>query len=319
MSAPHGQTIIAGYLRRLDGELRGLPRRRREEIVADISEHIADARSERGDTGESDADLLGLLDRLGEPAAIAAEARERFGVESPGRAQLADIVALILLGPGNLVVPFLSWFVGALMIWQSRAWTPAQKRRSLYVPLFIVLVSVSTLMIGFPPYSEAFFIAGPIAVPVLCTGYLAWHIGRRLPRIAWVAAAMVTAIITLPVVAASLPVTTRGSVDGLHGGCSTFHGTVDYGMGANVAITLSYCVTRTHVYATRYVACPATSHGILAINVETCNINSQSDDGSMWVRFGATSRAVTSATLGRHVSCLWIIKSNGLLFDPAGC
>jgi uncharacterized membrane protein len=70
--------LVGDYLKRLDGELRDLPRSRRHELVDEISHHIVEARA------ELDPDELGvreLLDRLGDPEEIAAETRARFGLE----------------------------------------------------------------------------------------------------------------------------------------------------------------------------------------------------------------------------------------------
>ena len=71
--------LIANYLKRLENELSDLPRPRRRELVQEISEHIDEARS--GLEAQSEAEIRTVLDRLGDPADIAAEARERFGLE----------------------------------------------------------------------------------------------------------------------------------------------------------------------------------------------------------------------------------------------
>ena len=57
--------LVADYLKRLEGELSDLPRARRREIVEEVSAHIAEARAS-GDV-ESEAEVLTLLDRIGEP------------------------------------------------------------------------------------------------------------------------------------------------------------------------------------------------------------------------------------------------------------
>lgn len=70
--------LVANYLEGLENELSDLPRARRDELVQEISEHIDEARS--GIDVQSEAEMRNTLDRLGDPAEIAAEARERFGV-----------------------------------------------------------------------------------------------------------------------------------------------------------------------------------------------------------------------------------------------
>ena len=72
-------------MKQLDSELANLPRMRRREIVEEISEHIAEARA--ASPAQDEAEIRTLLDRLGDPAEIADEARERFGVKPRGPAR----------------------------------------------------------------------------------------------------------------------------------------------------------------------------------------------------------------------------------------
>jgi HAAS len=76
MNATVADRLVAEYLARLDAALRDLPAARREELVEQVSEHIATARAELGDQAGK-AEIRTLLDRLGDPAAIAAEASRR--------------------------------------------------------------------------------------------------------------------------------------------------------------------------------------------------------------------------------------------------
>lgn len=108
------------YLRRLDSELRGLPRARRRELLDEIREHITEA----APAGE--AELRDVLDRLGEPEDIAAEARERFGVE-PKRMGVREIAAVILLPIGGIVLPVIGWIIGVALLWGSTAWSQRDK------------------------------------------------------------------------------------------------------------------------------------------------------------------------------------------------
>ena len=74
MSAPHADQLVSDYLGRLDSALAGLPKARREEILDEITNHIAEERSRLDD--ESDADLRNLLDRVGDPGEVAGAARD---------------------------------------------------------------------------------------------------------------------------------------------------------------------------------------------------------------------------------------------------
>jgi hypothetical protein len=64
-----------------------------------------------------------VLERLGDPADIAAEARERLGPQAtrPATPRL-EILAIIAL-----VIPFLGWLVGVTLVWLSRLWTTRDK------------------------------------------------------------------------------------------------------------------------------------------------------------------------------------------------
>jgi hypothetical protein len=136
MSAPHADTILGGYRRRLEEELSGLPRTRREEIVSEVDAHIRDARTAHA--AETDADLLNLLDRLGDPSVIGTEARERFDVAEPASAGGREVIALLLLVVGPFIVPIVTWALGAMLVWGSGAWSAREKRNSLAWSLIII-------------------------------------------------------------------------------------------------------------------------------------------------------------------------------------
>jgi hypothetical protein len=116
--------LVADYLKRLNAELRGLPRVRRRELVDEIAEHIAEARGNL--ESENEAAIRTLLDRLGEPEEISAEARDRFGLASR-KIGWKEIGALVLLPIGGVLVPVLGWFVGIVLLWISDAWSTRDK------------------------------------------------------------------------------------------------------------------------------------------------------------------------------------------------
>jgi uncharacterized membrane protein len=140
--------LIDDYLNRLHRELAGVARARRNELVEEISHHIAEARA--GLEDEREAEIRTLLDRLGDPAEIAAETQERFGVKESRRGNGLDILALVLLLIGGLVLPVVGWFVGVALLWVSSAWTTGEKLigtlfvpGGLALPLFFGVVAVS--------------------------------------------------------------------------------------------------------------------------------------------------------------------------------
>jgi hypothetical protein len=122
--------LVADYLQRLDTALRGLPRARRRELLQEISDHIAEARA--GFDSEDEAGVRTLLDRLGDPADIADEARARFGVK-PRRRGFVEVAALILLPVGGVVLPVIGWFVGVVLLWISDAWNTRDKLIGTFV------------------------------------------------------------------------------------------------------------------------------------------------------------------------------------------
>jgi len=66
--------IVDNYLRAVGQALAGVPAYRRDELLEDLREHIAAGRAELGED-ETEAEVRSLLDQLGDPAEVAAEAR----------------------------------------------------------------------------------------------------------------------------------------------------------------------------------------------------------------------------------------------------
>jgi hypothetical protein len=120
---PTADLLVEDYLERLDHELRSLPRARRRELLDEIETHLAAGRAALEEQDEPA--LRALLDRLGDPAEIAADARERLGLPPPARRTI-ELVALIGLLFGGFVL-VVGWFVGAAALWASRAWTTREK------------------------------------------------------------------------------------------------------------------------------------------------------------------------------------------------
>jgi uncharacterized membrane protein len=146
MSAPHADQLVHEYMDRLDSLLAGLPQERREEILDEISNHIAEQRSQIPD--ESDADLRNLLDRIGDPAEVASAARdesETVAVPAPAR-RIGPIEVLAL------VLTPLIWPAGVILLWLSPAWKVRDKLIAMLVPpggyLFVVFGLPLLLVLG---------------------------------------------------------------------------------------------------------------------------------------------------------------------------
>ena len=103
--------IIADYLLRLDVALGRLPESRRRQLVAEIDEHLKEARAELSD--QSEAAIRELLDRVGQPDDIAAEAMD--GQASQKRKRLSRSLVVVLIGLAVLLGGCLSFgFVGVI-------------------------------------------------------------------------------------------------------------------------------------------------------------------------------------------------------------
>jgi hypothetical protein len=144
-------TRIDAYMKELQRELRAFPAGRRREILDEVSEHIAQARAEL--ESETEAAIRNVLDRLGEPYEIAAAARERFGVRT-AKAGALEIVTLIAL-----VIPFIGWLVGGVLVWMSRVWRTVDKvLTTILVPGVWLLLLFFTVAVRFESTSTS----GPI-------------------------------------------------------------------------------------------------------------------------------------------------------------
>jgi uncharacterized membrane protein len=120
--------LIQDYLDRLKKAGRTLPPDQRAEMVAEIRAHISVTLAQSEDQGE--ATVRTILDRLGTPEDIAAEAGIglRPTGEATGRRVAAfELVTIVLLLIGGIVLPALGWIIGAVLLWASACWTLRDK------------------------------------------------------------------------------------------------------------------------------------------------------------------------------------------------
>lgn len=179
MTAPHATQIVDGYLARLEAELADVPAARRGELLDDVRAHIAEARAALGE--ESDAGLLNIVERLGDPAVVAAEARERLGLPAfrPGLQEIGGLALLAL----PLPMPPL-WLVGAALVWRSNGWTRREKLIGTGAPLVLLALFVASLSLRVGGLGHWWM---PLWVlPLFGAAFLAnrlWqrHTGRRPP------------------------------------------------------------------------------------------------------------------------------------------
>ena len=119
MSAATLHPLARDYLKRLEKAAAILPRARRNELLGEIESHLSEALP----AGASEAEALNVLERLGEPTDIVAEAGTG---QAPARAGLLEWMAIPLLLAGGFIF-IVGWFVGVVLLWTSRIWTVRDK------------------------------------------------------------------------------------------------------------------------------------------------------------------------------------------------
>jgi uncharacterized membrane protein len=146
---------VGEYLRRLQRSMEDLPAGRRDEILAEIEGHISDLLAEY--PAATDADVRNVLERVGDPEDIAAEARDRLEISSVTRfrrpeTSWTDIAAITLLVLGSVMIILFSrpegtvvaWVAAVVLLWMSEVWRTRDKLR---VTLSVSAGAVAALMI----------------------------------------------------------------------------------------------------------------------------------------------------------------------------
>jgi len=332
MNATHATQIIDGYLKRLDSELSSFPTARRKELEAQIAEHIAQARQELPE--ETDADLLTILDRLGEPDEIAAEARASLDIKTakPGP---VEIFALLFIGVGSVLFPILpvAWVLGSGLVWRSRAWTPREKYFGVYLPLVVglAILAISALATGLfgrhTLLQVAFlgFVVANLLMPLGTAIYLGVRLGRRLPVLAWAAIAIIAIAVYLPAAATFIPAQASAFIGTPLGEealtpvvgqpvCKGFYGSVRYAGGlplaATAPVSVGICWDGTRVTKTWGPDCYPTSGPALRVDVQTCTVQTE-PDGSLIISVQSSATAMTAPLFTQSGGMGWRITPDG--------
>src|SRR5690554_2260616 len=141
--------VVRSYLSQLDKALASVPGEVRDEIVAGIREELEGLDASAAAT---------RIETLGDPEFIAAEARAEAeaGSYSPEaglvEAKAAEprwfsVLAALLVAVGGIVLPFIGWFVGIVLVWMSTSWRRADKWVATLLPLLAVVLASVTIRV----------------------------------------------------------------------------------------------------------------------------------------------------------------------------
>jgi hypothetical protein len=134
------ERLVDDYLRRLEAAGAHLARARLVELVAEIREHIEAALAEEDAGGE--AAVRNVLERLGPPEEIVAAA-EPQPARAAGRSRAGALELTALLA---LLVPFVGWLVGMVLVLFSQAWSRREKLVGVglaLLPIVLPLLAVA--------------------------------------------------------------------------------------------------------------------------------------------------------------------------------
>jgi hypothetical protein len=144
--------LVDRYLADLDHAMGRLSPSKRHQIVEEISGHISDGRASL-DT-DDEVSVRALLDRVGDPEDIAAEAG---AASMPSRRGDAWVVWLLLLGG---FAAGIGWFVGVALLWSSPTWRTRDKLLGTFVPPGGLL---GLFLLGITPGSSKSCSSGEVA------------------------------------------------------------------------------------------------------------------------------------------------------------
>lgn len=145
--------LIDDYLGRLRAASWPLPATRREELQAEVSEHIDAALADAG--ARDEATVRNVLGRLGSPEDIAsAEGAAPPSTEPASWAAASavtrswgavEILAILLLTVGAVILPFVGPIAGLVFTWASRLWTTREK--GIATAIVVILLSLPFVVV----------------------------------------------------------------------------------------------------------------------------------------------------------------------------
>ncbi len=160
----NGEALVRDYLGRLDAASWPLPPGRRDELRAEVAEHIETALAEAGSRDE--VAVRNVLERLGRPEEIAAADADPAVGATPAMSTpqaagsswgAVEILAILFLTLGAIVLPLIGPLVGLVFAWASRQWTTREKA----IATLIVLVLLAIPLIGLGLFATSSGTAAP--------------------------------------------------------------------------------------------------------------------------------------------------------------
>jgi hypothetical protein len=124
MTASTQHPLAADWLERLRRASAALPASEQADLLSDIEAHLAESIP----PDATEAQVRTVLDRLGDPDEIVAEA---VGPPVTRRGSHEWVAVILLLGGGFLFA--VGWIVGVVMLWSSKAWTVRDKLIGTFV------------------------------------------------------------------------------------------------------------------------------------------------------------------------------------------
>ena len=146
--------LVARYLADLDRRLASLPNDRRRQTVDEVALHIAEGRSALDH--EDPLAVEALLERVGDPRAIATEAGAYEFESRPSRRADRLVPWLLLLGGLILGV---GWLLGAVLLWASPTWRTRDKLLGTFV--FPGGLAFSFALLSLPASGRSCFSSAP--------------------------------------------------------------------------------------------------------------------------------------------------------------
>ena len=139
-------TIVTDYLLELSDALADVPRETRVAILAGVREELE---------GLEGDEAAARIRSIGDPAFIAAGAREDVPTP-PSEPRWIVIVAALLIMVGGVIVPFVGWLAGVVLMWVSRSWSLRVKLLATLLPALAALESAFVVsVIALLPAEEA--------------------------------------------------------------------------------------------------------------------------------------------------------------------